>query len=291
MSYFADYLSSEGIERPLDVLFVSPMQFRCKPQVGTAALLTWTELGELLSRPSIAEAKDSAGGFSPARYRDDIRRKADLVWIGVLVIDVDGNGDVDRIADAVKAYDAIVLETFSSTNDDPRSRLLLRLAEPVDAATYEELHAIVRAHLKTIDAVTDDGAKDASRLSYMPVRRPGAGYRFRINHGRALDAERVIAAQPPKPQPKPATVVAPEHRDAYVRGALVRASQAVAAASNGARHETLNREAFALARLDLSEDEIAGALVPAFVAAAGEARRWEARRTIRDAVKARKGAA
>ena len=37
-------------------------------------------------------------------------------------------------------------------------------------------------------------------------------------------------------------------------------------------------------------EEIADALIPAFVSAAGEARRYEATRTIRDAVLARKGA-
>lgn len=272
----------------LDVLFISPEQFRGSPQVGTPRRMTWAELADFLSAPSIGDAKDIAGGYSPARYRDDARRKANLIAIGVLVVDVDGNGDVDRIADAVSRYDAIVQETFSSTNDDPRCRLLLRLAEPVGAQVYEDAHAIVRARLRALGAVTDDGAKDASRLSYCPVRRADAGYRFRLVSGRPLDAARVIAAQPPKPPPPPPRMVAAAHADAYRRGALQRAAQAVASASPGARHDALNREAYALARLDLTEHEIADALVPAFVAAAGEGRRWEAKRTVRDAVNARK---
>lgn len=276
---------------PLDMLFVSPEQFRCKPQVGTPRVLSWGELADFLGEASVGDAKDIAGGYSPARYEANIRRKPNLLSIGVLVVDVDGNGDVDRIADVVRRYDAIVHETFSSTNDDPRCRVLLRLVEPVNAHLYEETHAIVRARLRAHDAITDDGAKDASRLSYCPVRRPGAGYRFRLLEGRALDASRVVAAQPPKPPPPPPRVVAAQHADAYKRAALTRASQAIASASEGARHETLNREAYALARLDLTEHEIADALVPSFVAAAGEARRWEAKRTIRDAVQARKGAA
>jgi hypothetical protein len=65
----------------------------------------------------------------------------------------------------------------------------------------------------------------------------------------------------------------------------------VAAAPAGARHAALNREAHALARLDLAEHEIAGALLPAFVESAGEGRRREGERTIRDAVRARRGVA
>jgi hypothetical protein len=53
----------------------------------------------------------------------------------------------------------------------------------------------------------------------------------------------------------------------------------------------LSREAFALARLGLSDAEIADALLPAFLAAAGERREAEGTRTIRDAVRARRGAA
>ena len=51
--------------------------------------------------------------------------------------------------------------------------------------------------------------------------------------------------------------------------------------------DTLSREAFTLARLDLSEEQITAALLPAFVGAAGERREYEGRRTIRDAVHAR----
>ncbi len=75
------------------------------------------------------------------------------------------------------------------------------------------------------------------------------------------------------------------------RGALRSAATAVADASDGVRHYTLCKEAFGLARLGLGTHEIEGALLPAFVAAAGERREAEGRRTIADAVRARKGAA
>jgi hypothetical protein len=278
-------------DRVLDVLFVSPERFRASPQVGTACTMTAHELAAYLSRPTVGEAKHDAGAWSPALYRDNLRRKANLVSVGALVVDVDERGDVDAVAEVVSTYRAIVHETFSSTDDAPRCRLVLPLAEPVDAATYEATHTIVRSHLVCAGIVADVGAKDASRLSYSPVRRPDAGYRFRRLDGRPFDARTCLAAQPPPPPRSPERLPDPEHRDAYLRAALRRAADAVSCASEGTRHYMLSREAFALARLGLSCAQITATLLPAFVAAAGERREWEGTRTIRDAIRARRGAA
>lgn len=274
----------------LDVLFVSPERFRCSPQVGTPCRMTWNELARWLSQPSVGESKDAAGAWSPALYADNVRRKGNLVSIGALVVDVDQAGDVDRVADVVLGYRSIVHETFSSTPDAPRCRLVLALAGPIDAGTYEAVHRVVRTHLAGAGIVADEGAKDASRLSYAPARRSGTGYRFRQLEGRCFDARACLAAQPPPP-PRPAPrPPAPEHRDGYVRAALRHAADAVSSASEGIRHYTLSKEAFGLARLGLSDQEITAALLPSFVAAAGERREWEGQRTIRDAIRARRGA-
>jgi hypothetical protein len=239
----------------------------------------------------MGQAKDEAGAWSPALYRDGVRRKAALVHVCAIVVDVDEAGDVDRVAGVVARYRAILHSTFSSTPDAPRCRIVLALAEPIDAVTYEAAHAVVRRHLRAADVEADEGAKDASRVSYAPVIRAGAEYSFRALDGMALDARAMLAAQPP-PSPRSAPrLPAPEHADAYVRAALRRAAGAVAGSSPGVRHYTLSREAFTLARLGVSDSEITAALLPAFVASAGEARRYEGERTIRDAVRARRGVA
>lgn len=292
MSLFADWLGEQGIEREMDVLHVSPAQFRRTPQVGTPRRPTWSSFATWLSVPARGARKDAAGGFSPALYAGGVRRKSVLVHAWLLVIDIDGQGDVDRVADEVSAYDAVVLETFSSTPEAPRCRLLMRLDQPVDGATYERTHLVVRTRLRTrLGVVPDDGAKDVSRLSYAPVRPPGSGYRFRRTSGLALSCARVLAAQPPPPARAVPRLVPAEHADAYRRGALRRAADAIVAAHEGGRHEAVNREAYALARLGLTLDEVTGALLPAAVAAMGEPRRREAERTIADGYRARNGAA
>ena len=276
---------------PLDVLFVGPDRFLDKPQIGEARTMAWDELAHWLSHPSIGEAKNAAGAWSPARYEGNIRRKPQLIAIGALVVDVDQGGDVDAAADALAKNAAIVHETFSSTPDAPRCRIVFRLAEPTDVASYEAAHKVVRAHLARAGFLPDESAKDASRLSYAPVRCDGTGYRFRRVDGAPLDVRAVLAAQPPPPPrviPRP---VAPDHQDRYIQAALRNAAGAVSSATPGMRHYALCRESFALARLEISEGEIERALLPAFIAAAGDGRLREGERTIRDAVAARRGGA
>jgi hypothetical protein len=56
----------------------------------------------------------------------------------------------------------------------------------------------------------------------------------------------------------------------------------------GARHGTLAQEAWNMSALGIDLGAILDALVPAFVAAAGEHRRDEGARTVRDSVEAQK---
>lgn len=294
---FSDFLEEWAIRREpppderFDLLMISRGAFHRSPQIGKPWRATWTELVAFLSKPMIAEAKDAAGGYACGVYRENRRRKADLVSTSLLVVDVDEGGDVARIASAVAKYRAIVHETFSSTPEAPRCRLLLALDGGGGAATYDRIHAVVRRELRNLGATPDEGAKDPCRFSYAPVRRPGVGYRFRAFDGRPIDVARLLAANPPPPPRASGPLPRAEHADRYKRAALQRAADALAGASVGDRHALLNREAHGLARLDLSEAEIANALLPAAVASMGEARRREIERTIRDAVRARRGAA
>jgi hypothetical protein len=245
-----------------------------------------------LSTPIEGVAKDEAGGYAMGQYMGNVRRKANLVSIGSVVLDFDESG-VNEVTGALGLYPLIVHETFSSTCDAPRCRALVLLAEPIDSSTYETLHRVMRAKLRATGLPPDEGAKDCSRLSYTPVRRAGTGYEFRVTQGKPLDARAVLAAQPSPPPPSAVArpLPDPNHADAYVRGALRRAADEVSAASPGGRHYALCREAFALARLGVSEYEIHAALLPRFVSTAGEARRREGVRTIADAIRARRGAA
>jgi hypothetical protein len=273
-------------ERVLDILFVPRAGLRRKPQIGVPRRATWRQLAERLSHPAIGDSKEAAGAWSPAVYRENVRRKQCLLSIGALVVDVDGGADVARAAAAVGRYRAIIHETFSSTAAEPRCRIVIDLGQPVDVATYERTHAVVRAHLRAADFEVDERAKDASRLSFMPVRPSGAPYAFVASDGVPLSVTRVLGAQPPQPSRRKAAP--PVHADAYVRAALRRATQAVASAPEGTRNSTLNRETFCVARFDVIDDAtIEAAMIDAALAAG--LTEPEARRTIVGAVRARRG--
>jgi hypothetical protein len=272
-------------ERELDVLYIAPERFRSTPQRGLACHMTFAELARYLSRPVVAEAKDSHGAWTPALYRDGVRRKLALVHVEALVVDVDEGGDVSAVAAALARYRAIVHSTFSSTHKAPRCRIVLALATPVDARTCERAHAIVRAHLAARGFVADEAAKDASRVSFSPCIRPGASFDFAEVHGEPIDAA-ALAAVAASPLPTPPARPVGTH-DRYSKGAIKRAARAVRSAREGSRHATLYREAFSLARLQLDETAIAGALLPAATRAGLP--KTEAARAICDAVRARRG--
>jgi predicted component of type VI protein secretion system len=277
-------------DRQIDLLYVSPEAFRRSPQVGVPCRMPWSSLVAYLSRPSFADGKADAGGYALGRYREDIRRKANLISTESVVFDFDESA-VPDVAAALALYAATVHETFSSADDGPRCRALVLLAEPIDAPVYERLHAVMRERFRAASLPPDEGAKDASRLSYSPVRRHGARFAFAKTSGRPLDARAVLAAQPPPASRSTTRAPEPEHGDRYLAGALRRASDAVASATPGERHYALSREAFALARLGISDQQIHAVLTAAFTHAAGEARQREGERTIADAIRARRGAA
>jgi|HubBroStandDraft_2_1064218.scaffolds.fasta_scaffold01184_22 hypothetical protein len=283
-------MTEGGLRVGLHLLYISPEAFHRSPQVGVPCVMPWESLAAYLSRPSVGEEKGCAGGYALGRYVDNMRRKQNLVTLEAVVLDFDESA-VGAVAAALGRYSTITHETFSSRDEAPRCRALVRLSAPIDGLVYEKVHAILRAKLRAAGLPPDEGAKDPCRLSYSPVRRTGAAFRFNATEGELLDAAAVLAAQPPAPPRAAPQIPRPEHRDAYAREALRRASSAVSSGNPGERHYTLSKEAFTLTRLGLREDEIASALLPAFVAAAGEPRRHEGERTIADAIRARRGEA
>ena len=277
-------------EAPIDVLFVAPELFHRIPQVGRPLEMSFRQLGLALSAPVEGDRKDVAGAYSPALYRENVRRKSSLIHVACLVIDIDEGGIVRKMADVFGKYSAIIHSTFSSTPEAPRCRVILELAKPIEVATYDKLHAHFRKRLLVKGGIiADEGAKDASRLSYMPVMRPGMAQETAILSGAPVDGAGIVKRLPVEPPRPPPVIIPPDHRNAYIQGALRKAASNVAASADGLRHYTLAREAWGLARLNIREAEIEGALLGPFVAAAGEPRRGEGVRTIRGQVNDRNG--
>ncbi len=284
----------------LDILYLSPEQFARSPQVGTPCRMTWANLVAYLSRPTEGDpvaypnpddAKRQAGAWSPCLYKDNRRRKADVVHASAITFDIDGGGDVERAAKAFSAFRRIVHSSYKSTTEAPRCRVVLPLVEPcTDPKLYEFAHAAIRRELARRAFIVDEGAKDISRLNFAPMVYPGRTFAFIAADGVAFDVRKFAASVKPPAPPKPPPAVA-EHRDKYTQGALRKAAEAVYAANVGDRHHLLSKEAFTLARpeLGLSLSQVTSALLGPFVARAGEARMLEGARTIKDAFHAARG--
>jgi hypothetical protein len=276
------------VARELEGLRIDALQRRCKPQRGTPWSMRWGRFVSALATPRIGDDKAEAGGIAIGKYIDAIRHKRNMVITHAVSLDFDCNG-VSEISHALARYSAVVHETFSSTDAAPRCRAFVLLSGPIDAVAYERLHTIMRAKLRVAGLPVDESAKDCSRLCYLPVRRGGVSYSFRLVEGDPLDWRAVLAANPPPSPRPPPRLPDPAHADRYVAGALRRAAQAVMRAAPGERHGVLCRESFALARLAVDEPAIRAALLEPFVSVAGEHRRLEGERSIGDCVRARRG--
>ncbi len=137
-------------------------------------------------------------------------------------------------------------------------------------------------------------AKDSTlgKLAYLPMHQPGVGPVVIVNTGKALDLGRIVAAEKQREQnerkakpPMPSRSSA--KNDAYVAGAVRRATEAVTSAPSGERHNTLFKEAASLARpeLGLPERDIHHALRLAAGRADPEESDAEHERVIRDAIR------
>jgi hypothetical protein len=130
-------LCDEDDGEELDFLFIESRWFTPPlpppPQVGRAFKLGWSTIAGYLSRPSVGpseseqsdpdKAKRTGGGYSIARYAQNLRRVANLVHVHALAVDVDGgDASVHRCARLLSDYRAIVHETFKSTIEAPRCR-------------------------------------------------------------------------------------------------------------------------------------------------------------------------
>jgi hypothetical protein len=267
------------------------------PQTGIHVPETWPGFVRWVSHPVVTAAKEAEGGFTLATLRDGIRRKSHVVSVTALAVDHDeGTATAAKAHASLTSFAHVVFTTHSHTTDRPRWRAVVPFDRPATAEEYPALYALAALQFARDGIVLDATTKDPCRLWYTPTVKPGAPFEVYVGDGEPVSVDKMLAIaaelERQKPARRPPAPVAADHRDAYVRGAIRRAQAAVSGASEGERHLTLSREAFALGRqeLGLSDGAIEDALLPAFVHAAGESRRHEGVRTIRDGIRARRAA-
>lgn len=292
----------------LAVTFFTPTSFKQSPQRGRRDRMTWDEMIEWVSTPIINEKKDAAGGWSSAHFDGialarrwvngehtyvevpgaDARQKRCVVEVSGLGLDFDDGSPLESLAERAGNYRCFIHSTHSSTPQHPKHRLWFPFNAPLTSAVeYDRVWRAIAAHFEIKHLMVDKGTKDASRLWYVPVAHPQRAYSVRIIEGKVLDPREVLAVIPPEPKRDPIKVEHLEHADKYIEAALNDAARKLAACTAGERHDCLNREAYSLARLGLSESQISSALRATAIQVMGDGRIGEIDRTIRDAVRAR----
>ena len=218
--------------------------------------------------------------------------------VSLLVADIDEctAGAIDRTVEALSDHAGVVVPTFNASPEKPKHRIVLLPSRPILPGEWPILWPKFASAIDAAGIVgLDHGCKNINRLYFACVTRsPAAWLGARALTGRPVDVDAMLVAaradraiEEARHAARRAAALPVRHQDRYVRGALERARANVESASEGGRHDVLLREAFSLARLDLDEATIADALLESFVARAGEHRRREGERAIRDAVAAR----
>jgi hypothetical protein len=283
------------------VTFLTPERFASQPQVGLTIEHEWHSLLRWLTWPSFADDKRAHGAWCPCAL-DGGAVKGGKGPVSLLVADVDEcQADaIDRSAECLRSYAGVAVPTFSATRERPKHRIVLRISRTLTPGEFPIAWAKMAATLTDCGITVDKGCKNVNRLYFACVSPSPerwnelGGARILTRAPVPVDAMLAVARDEQEEerrererQARARRRVRAEHSDRYISAALERARANIASSSQGGRHDALLREAYSLARLGLDSSDIERQLLEAFVAVAGEARRFEGHRAIRDAVHAR----
>jgi putative DNA primase/helicase len=165
--------------------------------------LTLEELAALLTTHQRTPDKDSAPLWSPTLYREGSTRGNDgVLAIGALVFDLDRcPPDRERLG----GLSWLAHTTWSHTPDNPKWRVVVPLARPVEQQAWRETWRRGRAALCP-DA--DPACKDPSRAYYLPSAPPDAPTDSVIHDGPLLDPDS-LPPLPPEPEADRAAPLGP----------------------------------------------------------------------------------
>ena len=260
---------------------------------GRRRATSWSAVVTALTRPRVMASKGDAPGWSPATFVGDYRAKQNVELVYAVGFDVDVDGtELAELAHVLARHACVLHTTHSHRPEAPRLRAVALLSRGATVVEHDGVWAFVRDLLAAAGVRVGD-AKDASRFWFMPSTPDAVLFASEVCTGAAIDVDTVMhkvtrdrLADLERRQ-REWTDVPRARADGYSAGALRRASEAVASATDGTRNNVLNHEAYSLARLDgVTDDQIVDALAPA--ASVAGLSKTEIERTIASALRARR---
>lgn len=158
--------------------------------------VTWPELCTMLSEFISSPTKTGQRGWSPAIFRDDHRRKANVEELSCLVLDID-TPDLPSLPEGLAWH---AHSTFSGN-----WRLVVSLSRPYKPSEHERLRRAVMREYGIDETLGPDEAKDASRFYFGPCTPPGVEGRTAGGARAApLDVDDFLNTVPEAPASAPA---------------------------------------------------------------------------------------
>lgn len=151
---------------------------------------------EGLSEPDIVEKKDKNNSLAVcgAEYPPGVksRAKSEVIWSHALVLDVDVWAEhepwtLDDLKDIFEGFRFIAWNTYSSTPDCPKWRVVLPLSEPMPPGKYRALWEVMN---DLLEGTMASNTADVTRLGFIGTLGSQVGkdhYQYHINPGRRLD--------------------------------------------------------------------------------------------------------
>ena len=204
---------------------------------------------ERVKAPRSYAGKDEVWRWSAATFGNNYRSRASFLTEQAIVTDIgDYPGGVQReqLVRAVEGILGFAYTTWSSTQKEPRWRVVRMLSRPIDADEHDRLWRYV-AELEERAGIVPDVAKDAPHAWALPARHDGDSYECVDFDGEPLDVDMGLERFPkPDPLPPPS----PRHDDVAHR--IERASKYLAtmpgAISGSGGHTATFRVACVLVR-------------------------------------------
>jgi hypothetical protein len=242
-------------------------------RVGEPASFDALDLVRLVLDPMVGESKDRLPLWGPTVYgppwtergRLVCRRADNTCSVGMVVLDVDDGTPIDELL--VGDVFAIAHTSWSHTEEVPKWRVVMPLAEPVPAQDWPEVWRGVAHRWPCVDPAT----KDPSRMYYVPAVRQSkplcqgpkrlayrrGTYQARVQLGPWLTPPKAPPppprAAPPRPTGMvPVAMLSEGTRGRYAAAILRRRVERVATAGKGQRNTQLFAAAVDAKRLALA---------------------------------------
>jgi P4 family phage/plasmid primase-like protien len=165
-------------------------------------------------KPLVCEDKTDVPGFATCKFKDDKRKKENVITCSALVLDVDNKTTGTTVDEAVRVLPHYGLVCSSHNNRreknetgyigaPPRFRIIYPYAKPATSEQHARAWVWAEKQFAEKGITVDPSAKDAGRFWFMPSCPPGmeSCFEHRVMHGPLLDVQ--LVAGPDEPQPEP----------------------------------------------------------------------------------------